>query len=52
MFPQVPARDIVWDLQRNGNNVQLTTERILSGRGLETVRILSLLFYLRLADPC
>jgi len=28
----------VWDLQRNGNNVQLTTERILGGRGLETVR--------------
>jgi coupling of ubiquitin conjugation to ER degradation protein 1 len=39
MFPQVPPRDIVWDLQRNGNNVQLTTERILSGRGLETVRL-------------
>jgi coupling of ubiquitin conjugation to ER degradation protein 1 len=44
MFPQVPARDIVWDLQRNGNNVQLTTERILSGRGLETVRLLHLPF--------
>jgi len=36
MFPQVPRRTIMWDLQRNGGNVVATTERILSGRGLET----------------
>jgi len=35
MFPQLDTREIMWDLQRNGNNVQTTTERILSGRGLE-----------------
>ncbi|TEY44711.1 hypothetical protein BOTCAL_0345g00090 [Botryotinia calthae] len=35
MFPQVPRRSIMWDLQRNGGNVVATTERILSGRGLE-----------------
>jgi coupling of ubiquitin conjugation to ER degradation protein 1 len=27
----------MWDLQRNGGNVAATTERILSGRGLEVV---------------
>jgi coupling of ubiquitin conjugation to ER degradation protein 1 len=27
----------MWDLQRNGNNVQMTTERVLAGRRLETV---------------
>lgn len=27
----------MWDLQRNGGNVVATTERILSGRGLEEV---------------
>jgi coupling of ubiquitin conjugation to ER degradation protein 1 len=37
MFPQVPRRNIMWDLQRNGGNVVATTERILSGRGLEVV---------------
>jgi coupling of ubiquitin conjugation to ER degradation protein 1 len=37
MFPQLDRRAIMWDLQRNGNNVQLTTDRILAGRGLETV---------------
>jgi coupling of ubiquitin conjugation to ER degradation protein 1 len=37
MFPQMSRRDIVWDLQRNGGNVGATTERALSGRGLETV---------------
>lgn len=37
MFPQLDRRDIMWDLQRNGSNVAMTTERILSGRGLETV---------------
>ncbi|QYS93518.1 CUE domain-containing protein [Trichoderma simmonsii] len=35
MFPQVERRSILWDLQRNGGNIQSTTERILSGR-LET----------------
>lgn len=37
MFPQVSRRSVMWDLQRNGGNVSATTERILSGRGLETV---------------
>src|SRR4051812_48708003 len=37
MFPQLDRRTIMWDLQRNGNNVQLTTERVLMGRRLETV---------------
>ncbi|KAK8167781.1 hypothetical protein IWX90DRAFT_379545 [Phyllosticta citrichinensis] len=35
MFPQLQRRDIMWDLSRNGSNVAATTERILSGRGLE-----------------
>jgi len=35
MFPQVPRRHVMWDLQRNGGSVVATTERILSGRGLE-----------------
>ncbi|KAI4166584.1 MAG: hypothetical protein LQ343_007938 [Gyalolechia ehrenbergii] len=35
MFPQLNRRDIEWDLQRNGGSVQATTERVLSGRGLE-----------------
>ncbi|OBT66222.1 hypothetical protein VE03_04387 [Pseudogymnoascus sp. 23342-1-I1] len=35
MFPQVARRTIMWDLQRNGGNIAATTERILSGRGLE-----------------
>ncbi|KAK3177818.1 hypothetical protein K4F52_009422 [Lecanicillium sp. MT-2017a] len=35
MFPQTDRRSILWDLQRNGGNIQNTTERILSGR-LET----------------
>jgi coupling of ubiquitin conjugation to ER degradation protein 1 len=38
MFPQLSSRDIAWDLQRNGGNVEATTERVLSGRGLDTVR--------------
>jgi coupling of ubiquitin conjugation to ER degradation protein 1 len=38
MFPQLSTREIMWDLQRNGGNVAATTERILSGRGLDTVR--------------
>lgn len=37
MFPQLSTRDIIWDLQRNGGNVAATTERILTGRGLDTV---------------
>lgn len=37
MFPQIARRTIMWDLQRNGGNVAATTERILNGRGLETV---------------
>ncbi|RHZ64058.1 hypothetical protein CDV55_107367 [Aspergillus turcosus] len=36
MFPQLSTREIMWDLQRNGGNVAATTERILSGRGLDT----------------
>jgi coupling of ubiquitin conjugation to ER degradation protein 1 len=40
MFPQVSRRSIMWDLQRNGGNVVATTERILSGRGLENVSCL------------
>jgi len=35
MFPQLSRRDIAWDLQRNGGSVAATTERILTGRGLE-----------------
>jgi coupling of ubiquitin conjugation to ER degradation protein 1 len=37
MFPQADRRSLLWDLQRNGGNIQNTTERILAGR-LETVR--------------
>jgi hypothetical protein len=33
----------MWDLQRNGGNVVATTERILSGRGLEVVSLAGLL---------
>lgn len=36
MFPQIDRRSILWDLSRNGCSIQVTTERILSGR-LETV---------------
>jgi hypothetical protein len=39
MFPQLDRRDIMWDLQRNGGNVQATTERILGGAALEVVRL-------------
>lgn len=38
MFPQIARRSIMWDLQRNGGSVAATTERILSGRGLDNVR--------------
>jgi coupling of ubiquitin conjugation to ER degradation protein 1 len=44
MFPQVPRRSIMWDLQRNGGNVVATTERVLSGRGLEVVSSLPILW--------
>jgi hypothetical protein len=37
MFPQLSRRDIAWDLSRNGGNVAATTERALTGRGLDTV---------------
>ena len=37
MFPQVPRRSIMWDLQRNGGNAAATTERVLGGRALDTV---------------
>ncbi|KAF2026322.1 hypothetical protein EK21DRAFT_74440 [Setomelanomma holmii] len=37
MFPQLSRRDIMWDLQRNGGNAAATTERVLSGRGLDAV---------------
>jgi len=42
MFPQLNTREIMWDLQRNGGSVAATTERILSGRGLEMVSLLCL----------
>lgn len=35
MFPQLSTREIMWDLQRNGGSVAATTERVLSGRGLD-----------------
>lgn len=45
MFPQVPRRNIMWDLQRNGGNVAATIERVLSGRGLEDVGLSSLFVF-------
>ncbi|RMZ75172.1 hypothetical protein DV738_g5620, partial [Chaetothyriales sp. CBS 135597] len=36
VFPHLNRRDIMWDLHRNGGSVQATTERVLSGRGLES----------------
>lgn len=48
MFPQVERRSIMWDLQRNGGNVVATTERILSGRGLEVVSLFVYLLYTRI----
>lgn len=47
MLPQLSRRDIAWDLQRNGGNVAATTERALSGRGLDTVRLELYMFELR-----
>jgi hypothetical protein len=40
MFPHLNRRDIMWDLQRNGGSVAATTERILTGRGLDVVSFL------------
>lgn len=50
MFPQVSRRSIMWDLQRNGGSVAATTERVLSGRGLEEVSLFFL--FLRLHQGC
>ncbi|OJD24855.1 hypothetical protein ACJ73_03775 [Blastomyces percursus] len=36
MFPQLDRRDIMWDLQQTGGSMAATTERVLSGRGLDT----------------
>ncbi|KAI9843097.1 MAG: hypothetical protein M1838_002869 [Thelocarpon superellum] len=35
MFPQLTRREIIWDLMRNGGSVPATTERVLTGRGLD-----------------
>ncbi|OAP59962.1 hypothetical protein AYL99_04964 [Fonsecaea erecta] len=35
MFPQLNRRDIMWDLHRNRGSVAATTERVLTGRGLD-----------------
>lgn len=32
IFPHVDRRSVLWDLQHTGGNVDVTTERILSGR--------------------
>ncbi len=37
MLPQYNRREIYWDLMRNGGRVEATLERVLSGRGLDTV---------------
>lgn len=37
MFPQLNRRDIMWDLHRNRGSVQATTERVLTGQGLDPV---------------
>ncbi|CAI6337405.1 unnamed protein product [Periconia digitata] len=36
MFPQLQRRSIAWELHRNGGNVAAVTEKVLSGRSLET----------------
>ncbi|KAI9860274.1 MAG: hypothetical protein M1824_003276 [Vezdaea acicularis] len=36
MFPQLGRREVVWDLMRTGGSLAATSERILSGRGLDT----------------
>lgn len=50
MFPQLSRRDIAWDLQRNGGNVAATTERALSGRGLDSVSTNNRLLNMSLFD--
>ncbi|KAK3110165.1 hypothetical protein LTR53_015830 [Teratosphaeriaceae sp. CCFEE 6253] len=35
MFPQLDRRTLAWDLHRNGGSVPATTERVLSGRGID-----------------
>ncbi|KAI9892487.1 MAG: hypothetical protein M1814_001444 [Vezdaea aestivalis] len=35
MFPQLSRREIYWDLMRNGGSIAATSERVLSGRGLD-----------------
>jgi coupling of ubiquitin conjugation to ER degradation protein 1 len=37
MFPQLSRRDIMWDLHRNRGSVPATTERVLTGQGLDPV---------------
>ena len=37
VFPQYNRREILWDLVRNGGSPAATMERILGGRGLDTV---------------
>ena len=44
MFPQLDRREIAWELQRSRGNMAATTERVLSGRGLETVSFFSFFF--------
>lgn len=41
MFPQLSRRDIMWDLQRNGGSVPATVERVMNGRSLDMVSLLS-----------
>ena len=36
IFPHLDRRSIAWDLHRNGGSVAATSERVLSGRGLES----------------
>lgn len=46
VVPQADRRSVLWDLQRNGGNIQLTTNRVLRGR-LETVRFSSIRCFFR-----
>lgn len=39
MFPQLDRRHIAYDLARNGGNMAATSERVLTGRGLEVVSV-------------
>lgn len=41
MFPQLDRRTVMWELQRNGGNVQIVTEKVLMGRALERVSVYS-----------